>query len=69
MFEKLISQIGASAVRHVFTSIGALLVADGLANQSDAQQLVGCMCWLATFGFSIWDKYEAKKKLTAAKTA
>ncbi len=66
MFEKLISALTASVVRHGATALAGYLVAQGYADNSQGQQLIGCAVWLGGFAFSIYDKWQAKKKLAAA---
>jgi hypothetical protein len=67
MFEKLIANVGMGAVRHFATALGGYLVAQGLADQSQVQPLIGSLMFLAGLGFSAYDKWAAKKKLGAAK--
>lgn len=66
MFEKLIANVGMGVARHAATALGGYLVAHGLASQSDAQSLIGSLCFLSGLAFSAYDKWQAKKKLAAA---
>jgi len=69
MFETLLAEIASSGARHIATSIGAILVAHGLANMSQEQSFIGSVVFLVGFGFSVWNKQQTKKKLAAAKAA
>ena len=69
MFENLINKLAAAGARHAATALGGYLVAQGLAEQSDVQPLIGSICFLAGLALSAFDKWQVKKKLATAKAS
>ncbi len=68
MFDQLMHTLLAAGARHAATALGGYLVAQGLADQSQVQPLVGSICFLAGLALSVYDKWQAKQKSSAAKT-
>lgn len=66
MFDQLLANLAAASARHLATALGGWLVAQGLADQSQVEPLVGSIVFLAGIAMSAFDKWQAKKKLTAA---
>jgi hypothetical protein len=53
-------------LRHILTSLGGGLVADGLLSQSQLSDGVGAVVILIGIGCSVWNKIEHRKALAAA---
>lgn len=56
-------------VRHILTSAGGALVTDGIVSQSQLADGVGAVVLLLGIGWSIWNKYQHRQALAAAKGA
>lgn len=54
LFDKLAGPI----IRHVATSIGAVMVANGWADEATASEITGGLIALAGLGLSWWEKVE-----------
>jgi hypothetical protein len=48
-------------LRHLLTAGGTVLAAQGLSTSSEIEMAVGAVVTLASFGWSIWQKIQAKK--------
>jgi hypothetical protein len=56
-------------LRHVLTSAGGYLVADGLLTQSQLSDGAGALCVLVGIIWSIWNKYRHRQALVANKSS
>jgi hypothetical protein len=56
-----------SIVRHFLTTAAGGLIANGYLNSSQSQAIIGGICALIGVAWSLFQKYEAQKKLAAAK--
>jgi len=56
-------------LRHILTSAGGCLVADGVVSQSQLNEGVGAIVILIGIGWSIYNKVQHKRALSAAKGA
>lgn len=54
-------------VRHLLTTGAGVLVTDGYLNSSDATQLVGGLMVAVGLAWSVYNKFQHRKELTAAK--
>lgn len=53
-------------LRHLLTTAGGGLIANGWVNSDQWSQIVGGLVTLGTVGWSVWQKKQAQAKLTAA---
>lgn len=54
-------------IRHVLTSAGGALVTDGVLNASQLDDGVGALVVLIGIAWSVWNKFQHRAALTAAK--
>lgn len=62
----LLKGISMGVVRHLVTAGGAYLIAHGLMDGTDSNNLLGSAMFLAGLAWSVWDKYQAQQKVIAA---
>lgn len=55
-----------SFIRHIVTALGGGLAAKGFASAGDVEQLAGGIVFLVGFGWSVWEKLQAKKSSAVA---
>ena len=65
MFDSLLTSVGMSIVRNAASAGAAALVANGLIQSSQTQDLIGSIIFLASMAFSIVEKIMAHKKINA----
>ena len=53
-------------IRHLLTTAGGALVADGVLSSAEAQDGVGAIIVLAGIAWSLFNKYQHRQALTAA---
>lgn len=58
-----------SLVRHLLTTGGGYLTANGIASASETEAIIGGVTALIGLGLSWWDKRQKAKELAAAKAA
>jgi hypothetical protein len=64
--ENVFSPIIASIIRHLLTAVASILVAGGYIAESQSPEVVGAIMMLLAFGWSIYQKISANKKLKLA---
>ena len=67
MFEGLAKNLSMAWVRATAQAIAGGLATQGIITGSQTNDFVGCAIFLATVAWSSYDKWQADKKLTAAK--
>ncbi len=56
-------EILLAVVRHMLTGLGGVLVAKGWADDSQISEAAGALCTLIGFGWSLWHKRQAARKI------
>jgi hypothetical protein len=63
LFDNIIGDGIGSFARHGATMLGGYLAAQGLATHSQEQDLIGSLCFLASFAWSVYQKYSQRKRV------
>lgn len=61
MFDSLLKNISLGVVRHLVGGLGAVLITDGYITKADSDSLMGSAMFVAALGWSIYEKWKAKK--------
>lgn len=59
MFKAIIADIALGQLRHLFTGLGAVMMAHGVWSGDESGQMVGAAMTLVSLAWSGWNKWQA----------